>query len=86
MKVSLMSINKLTAPQKNPKMIPALIFKSLRKKSFKTSMLPLSEDDLEHLVKTLNIDKAQIDAQYQIFLNNHPDGTISKKSIQSPNV
>jgi Ca2+-binding EF-hand superfamily protein len=77
MKISLLSSPKL-GETSNPYKV---IFRSLMVK--KTScMTPLSEEDLAYLTRKTKEDKTQIEAQYKIFLTNHPDGDISRKSIQ----
>jgi len=63
------------------KMIPTRIFKSCAKS--KVSKSNLSEEDLEYLEKNTNVERAEIEAQYQAFLANHPDGKISMKSFRS---
>eukprot|EP00092_Neocalanus_flemingeri_P031561 GFUD01034272.1.p1 GENE.GFUD01034272.1~~GFUD01034272.1.p1 ORF type:complete len:222 (+),score=69.50 GFUD01034272.1:170-835(+) len=81
MKPSFLSSHKLAKPMKNYKVIPTLIYNSLV--GNRNSKIPLTEEDIEYLEKTTTVDKEQIDAQYQIFLTNHPDGQISKKSFRS---
>ena len=43
----------------------------------------LTEEDVDYLIRHTAISKEQVDAQFQIFLKNHPDGRISKKSFHS---
>ena len=80
MKPSFLSSYKMNTSKKNYKVIPRL-YRSLV--GNRNSKIALSEEDIEHLEKTTAIEKAQIDAQFQIFLSNHPDGQISKKSFRS---
>ena len=65
----------------SPKGIPALIPRSLLMK--RTKKKPsLSEEDLVYLKRKTKEGKSQIEAQYQVFLTNHPDGQISKRSFK----
>jgi len=43
----------------------------------------LAEEDVEYLVRNTAISRDQVNSQFKIFLKNHPDGRISKKSFQS---
>ena len=83
MKLSFLSSAKPGGSKKAHQVIPVMIFKTLRRHSDKARSTQLSEEDLEHLEQYLNIEKAQIDEQYQLFLSIRPDGTISKKCFRS---
>jgi len=63
------------------KTVPTWIFQSCTRT--KLSKSTLSEEDLEYLEKNTNVERAEIEAQYQAFLANHPDGKISMKSFRS---
>ena len=82
MKLSFLSSHKLGGPKKPCQVIPAILFKTLRRNSA-TKRTELSEEHVEYLVKHLNMEKALIEEQYQLFLSNHPDGTISKKCFHT---
>ena len=43
----------------------------------------LSDDDLEYIAKNTSISRGQIDAQYENFLEKHPDGKITKKNFRN---
>merc|ERR1711874_406011 len=43
----------------------------------------LAEEDIDYLVRNTAITREQVTNQFKIFLKNHPDGRISKKSFQS---
>ena len=43
----------------------------------------LTEGDLDHLAKILDVEKSLIKEKHQKFLSYHPDGVISKKSFNS---
>ena len=43
----------------------------------------LAEEDIDFLVRNTAITREQVVSQFKIFLKNHPDGRISKKSFQS---
>merc|ERR1711892_1005274 len=72
---------KMAATPSTYKAIPAMIRKSWARNRSCTNLL--EEEDLEYLEKNTNVDKAQVQEQYQAFLLNHPDGKISKKSFYS---
>ena len=59
------------------KAIPAMIRRSWARTRSCTNLL--QEEDLEYLEKNTNLNKAQLEEQYQAFLRNHPDGKICKK-------
>jgi len=62
------------------KTIPARILRSCAKNTGSTSLAP---EDLEYLQTNTNIEREEIESQYQAFLVNHPDGHISRKCFQS---
>jgi len=62
------------------KTIPARILRSCAKNTGSTSLAPA---DLEYLQTNTNIEREEIESQYQAFLVNHPDGHISRKCFQS---
>merc|ERR1712055_606286 len=80
-KPSLLNNRKLSISKTNYKEIPTMLYRTLL--GNKNLNTPLSEEDIEFLETKTTIDKAQIDAQYKIFLSKHPDGQISKKSFRS---
>jgi len=43
----------------------------------------LTEEDMDYLIRNTAISKEQVNIQFKIFLKNHPDGKISKKSFHS---
>ena len=63
------------------KKIPKLLTGKLLNCSSKKPVL--AEDDIEFLVKNTAISRDQVNTQFKIFLKNHPDGQISRKSFQS---
>jgi len=62
------------------KTIPARILRSCAKNTGSTSLAPA---DMEYLQTNTNIEREEIESQYQAFLVNHPDGHISRKCFQS---
>jgi len=41
----------------------------------------LTEEDIDFIAKNTAMDRSKVEAQYQNFLSQHPDGRISKKSF-----
>ena len=53
------------------------------KKKDEASTLQLSEEDMEYIVTNTAISRENIEQQFQVFITNHPDGKISKKSFKT---
>ena len=53
------------------------------KKKDQASSLQLSEEDMEYIVTNTAISRENIEQQFQVFITNHPDGKISKKSFKT---
>merc|ERR1712236_64297 len=81
MKPSLLNNRKLSISKTNYKEIPTIIYRSLLRN--KNLNISLSEEDIEFLETRTTINKAQIDAQYKIFLTKHPTDKYPKKSFRS---
>ena len=46
------------------------------------SNVQLSEEDVDYIVTNTAISRDQIEKQFEVFITNHPDGRISKKSFR----
>jgi len=53
------------------------------KKKDEASSIQLSEEDMEYIVSNTAISRENIEQQFQVFITNHPDGKISKKSFKT---
>ena len=42
----------------------------------------LQEEDVDYIVENTAISRQQIEQQFEVFIANHPDGRISKKSFR----
>ena len=47
-----------------------------------TSKVQLEEEDIDFIIKNTAITREQIEQQFEVFITNHPDGRISKKSFR----
>jgi len=54
-----------------------------KKKDDTTSSIQLSQEDMDYIVSNTAISRENIEQQFQVFITNHPDGKISKKSFKT---
>jgi len=45
--------------------------------------IQLSQEDMDYIVSNTAISRENIEQQFQVFITNHPDGKISKKSFKT---
>jgi len=55
----------------------------MKKKDDTTSSIQLSQEDMDYIVSNTAISRENIEQQFQVFITNHPDGKISKKSFKT---
>jgi len=66
-------------PSKSLNILP----KTWTKKWSEHSKVQLSEEDVDYIVQNTAISREQIEQQFEVFITNHPNGRISKKSFRS---
>ena len=53
------------------------------KKKDEASTIQLSEEDMDYIASNTAISRENIEQQFKVFITNHPDGKISKKSFKT---
>ena len=79
LKHCLMTISKV---EKKPNKALNILPKTWVKRWTEHSNVQLSEEDVDYIVTNTAISREQIEKQFEVFITNHPDGRISKKSFR----
>ena len=68
--------------EKKPNKALNILPKTWVKRWTEHSNVQLSEEDVDYIVTNTAISRDQIEKQFEVFITNHPDGRISKKSFR----
>ena len=82
MKAILTCIITIFATERKPSKALNILPKTWTKKWSEQSKVQLSEEDLDYIVQNTAISREQIEQQFEVFITNHPNGRISKKSFR----
>ena len=55
----------------------------IKRKDETSGSIQLSQEDMDYIVSNTAISRENIEQQFQVFITNHPDGKISKKSFKT---
>ena len=69
--------------EKKPNKALNILPKTWVKRWTEHSNVQLSEEDVDYIVTNTAISREQIEKQFEVFITNHPDGRISKKSFRN---
>merc|ERR1719167_486211 len=72
-----------TLVERKPSKTLSILPKTWTKKWSEQSQVQLSEEDMDYIVSNTAISRENIEQQFQVFITNHPDGKISKKSFKT---
>ena len=72
----------ISVVEKKPNKALNILPKTWVKRWTEHSNVQLSEEDVDYIVTNTAISRDQIEKQFEVFITNHPDGRISKKSFR----
>jgi len=72
-----------TTTKIQPKHSRSSIRSWIKKNKDEASSIQLSEEDMDYIASNTAISRENIEQQFKVFITNHPDGKISKKSFKT---